>query len=88
MKDYLTIMIDSNLLQYDIDSRKFRITEKGLSCLQLCDQIGDLLEEEQQQQQRWWLVPETFAKSTLARTAIEDCSKHKHVRDLIIVSIL
>jgi predicted transcriptional regulator len=53
MKDYLTIMIDNNLLQYDIDSRKFRITEKGLSCLQLCDQIGDLLEEEEQQQQRW-----------------------------------
>lgn len=47
MKDYLTIMIENDLLQYDIDSRKFRITEKGLGCLQLCEQIGDLLEEEQ-----------------------------------------
>jgi len=49
MKEYLTILIDNRLLQHDIDSRRFRITEKGLNFLQLCDQIGDLVKKEQ----RW-----------------------------------
>jgi predicted transcriptional regulator len=50
VKEYLTILIDNGLLQHDLGNQKFRITEKGLRFLQLCDQIGDLMEEEQQ---RW-----------------------------------
>ena len=38
------IFIDNGLLQYAIDSQKFRITEKGLSLLKLCEQIGHLIE--------------------------------------------
>jgi predicted transcriptional regulator len=49
VKEYVTILIENGLLQHDLDNQKFRITEKGLSFLQLCDQIGDLIEAEQ----RW-----------------------------------
>ena len=51
MKEYLAILIDNGLLQHDIGNQKFRITEKGLNLLQLCDQIGDLIEKEEEQ--RW-----------------------------------
>ncbi|MDQ4101922.1 MAG: winged helix-turn-helix domain-containing protein [Thermoproteota archaeon] len=50
VQDYLTILINNGLLQYEQGNQKIRITEKGLRFLQLCDQIGDLMEEEQQ---RW-----------------------------------
>ena len=33
LKEYLTILIDNGLLQYDIGNQRFRITEKGLSFL-------------------------------------------------------
>jgi hypothetical protein len=44
------IFIDNGLLQYAIDSQNFRITEKGLSLLKLCEQIGHLIEGEEQRQ--------------------------------------
>jgi predicted transcriptional regulator len=50
VKEYLTILMGNDLLQDDLGNQKFRITEKGLNFLQLCDQIGDLMEQEQQ---RW-----------------------------------
>jgi predicted transcriptional regulator len=46
--DYLTFLIDNSLLQYDFDNHKFRITEKGLNFIHLCEQIGDLVEKEEQ----------------------------------------
>ena len=49
MKEYLTILIDNGLLQHDLGNQKFRITEKGLSFLQLYEQIDGLIEKEQ----RW-----------------------------------
>jgi len=48
---YLTILIDSGLLQYDFDTRRFRITEKGHRFLQLCDQIGNFIQVKEEQQQ-------------------------------------
>ena len=50
VKEYLTILIGNDLLQHDLANQKFRITEKGLNFLQLCEQIGDLLEVGQQEQ--------------------------------------
>jgi predicted transcriptional regulator len=51
VREYLTILTDYGLLQYELGSEKFRITEKGLIFLKLCDQIGGLLEEEEDQRQ-------------------------------------
>ena len=45
IKEYLTILIDKDLLHYDWSIQKFRIAEKGLSLMQLCDKLGDLIEE-------------------------------------------
>jgi predicted transcriptional regulator len=43
--EYLTILIDNGLLQYDTNSQIFKITERRLSVLRLCDRIGGLVEE-------------------------------------------
>jgi predicted transcriptional regulator len=45
LKDYLTIMIDDELLKHDLDSQRFRITEKGLTLLKLCDPTDKLIEK-------------------------------------------
>ena len=45
LKEYLTILIDNGLLQYDTNIQIFKITERGLSVLRLCDRIGGLVEE-------------------------------------------
>ena len=37
VKEYLTLLIDNGFLQHDLGKQKFRITEKGLRFLQLCD---------------------------------------------------
>lgn len=37
VKEYLTILVDYGLLQYNSDIQKFRITEKGIKFLELCD---------------------------------------------------
>jgi predicted transcriptional regulator len=52
VKEYLTILIDNGLLQYDLGTQKFRINEKGLNFLQLCDKLGDLIKKEEEEQ-RW-----------------------------------
>ncbi len=44
LKEYVTISIDNGLLQYARDSQRFKITEKGLRFLELCDQLGNLTE--------------------------------------------
>ena len=46
VKEYLTILIEKGLLQHDLSNQKFKTTEKGLSLLQLCGQIDDLIEKE------------------------------------------
>ena len=43
VKEYLTLLIGNGLLKHDIGNQKFKITEKGLRLLQLCDQINDLI---------------------------------------------
>ncbi len=50
MKDYLTTMTHKELLYYDMGTHKFRITEKGLSCLKLCEQIVGLIVEEEEEE--------------------------------------
>jgi predicted transcriptional regulator len=57
INEYLAMLIDNGLIHHDLGNQKFSITEKGLSFLQLCDQMSDLIkveeEPQQQQQQRW-----------------------------------
>ena len=43
MKGYLTALTERDLLRYDLDTRTFKITEKGLRFLDTYSQIGDMI---------------------------------------------
>jgi predicted transcriptional regulator len=44
LKDYLSVLIENNLLEYLEGSRTFKTTEKGLNFLKMHNEIGELLE--------------------------------------------
>jgi predicted transcriptional regulator len=46
LKDYLTILTDSDLLRYDLDTQTFRTTEKGLRFLEIYKRIDDMVKLE------------------------------------------
>jgi predicted transcriptional regulator len=48
LKDYLTVLTDNELLDYDVDTRQFKTTEKGLRFLDTFNQISDVMKAQQQ----------------------------------------
>ena len=46
MKEYLSVMSDDGLIQYDLGTRRFKITEKGLRFLEIYEKIGELTVEQ------------------------------------------
>ncbi len=50
MKEYLTIVTESDLLRYDTDTQTFKTTEKGLRFLKTYNQMGDEMKAPPQQQ--------------------------------------
>jgi predicted transcriptional regulator len=51
MKEYLSVLIENDLLGYDVYTRKFKTTEKGLRFLDAYAQMSDVMKTEQQGQQ-------------------------------------
>jgi predicted transcriptional regulator len=43
LKEYLSILIENNLLEYLDGTRTFKTTEKGLNYLKMNNEIGELL---------------------------------------------
>jgi predicted transcriptional regulator len=43
MKEYLTELTESGLLNYDVDTRQFKTTEKGLRLLDTYNQMSDVM---------------------------------------------
>ena len=43
LKEYLSILIDNNLIEYSNGTQTFKTTEKGLNFLKMHNQIGELL---------------------------------------------
>ena len=43
LKEYLSILIENNLLEYIDGTHKFKTTEKGLNYLKMHNEIGELL---------------------------------------------
>jgi len=43
LKEYLSILIENNLLEYIDGTHKFKTTEKGLNYLKMNNEIGELL---------------------------------------------
>jgi predicted transcriptional regulator len=44
LKEYLSVLIDNNLLEYEDGDNKFKTTEKGLNYLKMHNQIEELLQ--------------------------------------------
>jgi predicted transcriptional regulator len=45
LKDYLSAMIENNLIEYLEGTRTFKTTEKGLNFLKMNNEIGELLQQ-------------------------------------------
>ncbi|HEY6658374.1 MAG TPA: winged helix-turn-helix domain-containing protein [Nitrososphaeraceae archaeon] len=43
LKEYLSVLIENNLIEYSEGSHEFRTTETGLYFLKMHNEIGDLL---------------------------------------------
>ena len=43
LKDYLSVLIENNLIEYLDGTREFKTTEKGLNFLKMNNEIGELL---------------------------------------------
>jgi predicted transcriptional regulator len=43
LKEYLSILIENNLIEYLDGAHKFKTTEKGLNYLKMYNEIGELL---------------------------------------------
>jgi predicted transcriptional regulator len=48
MKEYLTVLTESDLLRYDQETHTFKTTQKGLRFIEIYNQISDLMKELQQ----------------------------------------
>jgi predicted transcriptional regulator len=48
LKEYLTELTESGLLNYDVDTRQFKTTEKGQRFLDTFNQISDVIKAQQQ----------------------------------------
>ena len=47
LKEYLSILIENNLLEYINGTRIFKTTEKGLNYIKMYSEIGELLQQQQ-----------------------------------------
>jgi predicted transcriptional regulator len=43
LKEYLSVLIENNLLEYIDGTHKFKTSEKGLNYLKMHNEIGELL---------------------------------------------
>jgi predicted transcriptional regulator len=44
LKEYLSLLIENNLLEYIEETQSYKTTEKGLNFLKMNNEIGDLLQ--------------------------------------------
>ena len=45
LKDYLSILIENNLIEYLDGTKTFKTTEKGLNLLKIHNEMGELLQQ-------------------------------------------
>jgi predicted transcriptional regulator len=46
LKEYLSVLIDNNLIEYSNGTQKFKTTDKGLNYLKMYREIGELLQQQ------------------------------------------
>jgi predicted transcriptional regulator len=47
LKEYLSVLIENNLLEYSNGTQTFKTTEKGLNYLKMYSEIGELFQQQQ-----------------------------------------
>jgi predicted transcriptional regulator len=52
VKEYLALLIERGLVSYDHVTQTYKTTKMGLRLLQLCNQLGDMMEKGSQPQRR------------------------------------
>ena len=45
LKEYLSVLIDNNLIEYSDGTQTFKTTEKGLNYIKMYREIGELLQQ-------------------------------------------
>ena len=45
LKEYLSILIENNLIEYLDGAQTYKTTEKGLNCLKMYREIGEFLQQ-------------------------------------------
>ena len=45
LKEYLSVLIENNLIEYLVGTRTFKTTEKGLNYLKMHNEMGELLQQ-------------------------------------------
>ena len=45
LKEYLSVLIDNNFLEYSNVTQNYKTTEKGLNLLKIHNEIGELLQQ-------------------------------------------
>jgi predicted transcriptional regulator len=45
LKEYLSVLIDNNLIEYSNGTQKFKTTDKGLNYIKTYREIGELLQQ-------------------------------------------
>jgi len=45
LKEYLSVLIENNLIEYSNGTQTFKTTEKGLNCLKMYREIGEFLQQ-------------------------------------------
>jgi predicted transcriptional regulator len=49
LREYLSVLIENNLIEYIEGSQKYKTTEKGLNFLKMHNEIGELLNPQKQE---------------------------------------
>ena len=52
LKEYLAVLVENRLLEYDKGEETFKTSEKGVRFLKLYDQIGEMVSPEQETLER------------------------------------
>jgi predicted transcriptional regulator len=50
LREYLSVLIENNLLEYLVGSQTYKTTEKGLNFLKMHNEIGELLQTSARQE--------------------------------------
>jgi predicted transcriptional regulator len=50
LQDYLRVLIQNDLLSYDLDTRTFKTTKKGLRFIEIYNQMDGMIKEPAQEQ--------------------------------------